>query len=228
MKQIEPCQVAAQTFKRIFRKHVHLLVAMGYEATRESLHPGLGEEKITDCLAHAIDDITQSPRRGWWNRYVVFNEKPISGGEHMGNERRDIDMVIRSITRTGYPEYVFEAKPLNYHKKHERTGNYTNEKGMMRFFTPGDYAWYTARYPEMGMLGYVLSDTPEIWKARLQKAIAKNQTKLKLEQPQSDILFIDAFPHEWISTHTRPGIAKLPISFYHILLDFVRGQAEAK
>jgi hypothetical protein len=53
MKQIEPCQVASQTFTRIFRKHVHLLVAMGYEATRESLHAGLGEEKITDCLAHA-------------------------------------------------------------------------------------------------------------------------------------------------------------------------------
>jgi hypothetical protein len=71
------------------------------------------------------------------------------------------------------------------------------------------------------MLGYVLSDSPELWRERLKKAIQKKKVGLQLKVPPQNVHIIDAFPLEWTSTHDRD--VERPITIYHILLDCLAG-----
>ncbi len=155
----------------------------------------------------------------WCVNYAVRNEDPISCGSRSGKDRREIDLVFQFVSRKGRPEYVFEAKPLNYAKKYQRASNYVNKEGMGRFIS-GEYANYTASYPEVGMIGYVLSDSIEQWCSRLKKAISDKSKELRLIPPQRDSKIIDDFPVEWVSIHKRDS-SDNPIQIFHLLYDFV-------
>jgi len=116
------------------------------------------------------------------------------------------------------PEYIFEAKPLNYEKTYQRTGNYTDKDEAIGRFLKGEYAEYTARFPEVAMLGYMHTDTAEIWRERLKKAIAIKGTELALRATQRDVTVITKFPMEWVSEHDRKSAPDCPIAIYHLLL----------
>ena len=68
------------------------------------------------------------------------------------------------------------------------------------------------------MLGYVLSDTPEVWRESQKKVIDKKKVQLRLHSPQQDVIVLDALPVEWITIHERDS-SEHPITVYHILLD---------
>lgn len=138
-------------------------------------------------------------------------------GRLKGKDRRKTDLFVEFVWWKERPEYVFEAKPQNYSKTHQRTGYYTGSEGMERFLE-GEYADYTAEYPEVGMIAYVLSDSVEIWRDRLKSAIDHRQNQLRLGAPQENVAIVDEFPFEWRSQHKR--MSSTPILFiYHILLD---------
>jgi len=218
VKKTKPDTQPAIPFTSRFRKDVHQLIAWGVEDAKSKIENTEAEEKITNFIRNAIRDKLRSTRERWWRNYDVHNEEPISSENRTGNDRREIDLLIKWVTRIQQPEYVFEAKPLNYVKKYQRTGNYVDNEGMGRFIK-GEYADYTASYPEVGMLGYVLSNTPEQWCAWLQEAISKKSKALKLvESSQQDVKVIDTFPLEWISKHKRCS-ARHPVTIYHILLN---------
>ena len=82
----------------------------------------------------------------------------------------------------------------------------------------GEYAEYTARYPEVGMLGYVLTETPARWHEQLKKAIDAHAELLQLNAPQFAVNIVDELPFEWGSEHKRTS-ADTHITIYHILLD---------
>jgi hypothetical protein len=82
----------------------------------------------------------------------------------------------------------------------------------------GEYAEYTARFPEVGMLGYVLSDSVADWREWLKTAIDERKDDLHLRSPQEDVTVCDSILLEWISKHDRTS-SDLPVEIYHILLD---------
>lgn len=216
MKQIHVSNNVFQTFSESFRLHVHKLIAWGYATAR--LPAGTeNEEEITDILYQEIQNLLRSGRERWFSNYAVKNEDPISGVRRKGKSRREIDLIIEFVTSRGRPQYIFEAKALNYRKTYQRTANYMNRNGIGRFIEEGEYASYTAHYPEVGMLGYVLSDTPEVWRDRLKEAISKAKG-LRLRAQPRDVYLLDAFHTEWLSEHDRTS-ANHPIAIYHILLD---------
>jgi hypothetical protein len=110
------------------------------------------------------------------------------------------------------------TKRLNYSKAYQREGNYIGKKGMCRFILKGEYAEYTKNYPEIGMIGYVLSDIEKQWYLRLREAIEREHKMLKLKSSQNDVSIVDAFTLEWVSEHERENIER-SINIYHILLD---------
>lgn len=216
MKEAEPTPFVFEVFSSFFRVQVHLLLAWGIDAARAKIRPDSEEEHITGYIAEAIKDrlLRQDPM--WVQFYDVHNESPIPSDEHPGKERDCIDLTIVFVTDRGRPEFVFEAKQLNYTKRYQRTGNYTDAKAMKRFLA-GDYANYTARFPEAGMLGYVLSDSVKMWRDGLKAAIQDKGTELSLRRPQEDVRVVDAFPLEWTSEHNRKS-APHPVTIYHILV----------
>lgn len=218
MKQLQRSSIVFETFSSAFRKHAHLLVAWGYENAKSQINTD-DEETITGLIYQEIKNILRFGYRGgaWCSNYAVKNEDPITGGIRTGKDRRATDLIIEFVTQKGHPEYIFEAKPLNYPKAYQREGNYTDEKGMCRFIQKGEYAEYTQNYPEVGMLGYVLSNSNEYWCIKLKRAILKKRSILRLKN-QSDITVIENFPTEWISEHNRELVER-PLNIYHILLD---------
>lgn len=187
-------------FRRI---HVHLLVAWGYLEAKPQIVQTDKEDDITDFICQAIERVILSNRAPWCSEYEVHEQKPISGGSRTGPDRRKTDIIIRFLTESQRPTYVFEAKPLNYPKGYQRENNYIDNLNGLGRFIKGEYADYTSNYPEVGMLGYVLSDTPEKWRDRLIKAIDTKRMDLRLRNLQKDIRIIDAFPFEWASEHDR-------------------------
>lgn len=216
MKKKQASPFISKSVWTLFRVHAHLLIAWGLEDAKSKIRTD-DEEEITGIIHREIKDILRSGRTPWCSHYSAHNEEPIPEGEREGKARRKIDLIIEYVTAIGHPEYIFEAKPLNYPKKYQRMGNYTGGEGLGRFIV-GEYADYTINYPEVGMLGYVLSDKPEQWRDRLQEAIDRKKTELCLRSPQRDIDVIDAFPLEWISEHERESSKSL-VTVYHILLD---------
>lgn len=198
--------------------HAHLLIAWGHKAIKSELRATRqdDEEKITGLLAKAIEDILLLEPTPWCCNYEIFNESPISIGKRLGKDRRKTDLLVKFVTRKGRPKYIFEAKPQNYSKRHQRTGYYVGSEGMERFLE-GEYADYTAEYPEVGMIAYVLSDSVEIWQERLKRSINRRNVPLRLLS-QEDVAVIDEFPFEWCSKHNRSS-ADTILSIYHVLLD---------
>jgi hypothetical protein len=219
MKQSQPSAVISNVYWPIFRRHAHLLIAWGHKAIQPKLRATNedDEESITGLLAEAIEDILRAERAPWCSGYDIANEAPISGGNRLGKDRRKTDLFIKFIRCKGRPKYIFEAKPQNYIKIHQRTSYYVGVKGMERFLD-GEYADYTADYPEVGMIAYVLSDTVEVWRDRLKKAIDQQQIPLRLVAPQEDVVVVDEIPFEWCSQHMRSSSNNL-LSIYHVLLD---------
>ena len=85
-------------------------------------------------------------------------------------------------------------------------------------FMEGEYADYTARFPEVAMVGYVVSDSIEDWHNRLKTAIEEKKEQLRLHRPQENVVICDAFTHEWMSEHVRDS-SDLPIIIHHVLLN---------
>ena len=216
MKNAEPGWFVVERFTAAFRRQVHLLLAWGIDAAQTKVKPDSEEEEITGFIAAAIQHCLIRQPVSWTKFYAVRNEHPIPSDEHPGKKRNDIDLIIEFVAGVGRPEFVFEAKQLNYAKGHQRERNYIDAKGMERFLS-GDYADYTARYPEVGMLGYVLSDSAATWSERLKAAIVAKTAELALRRPQESIRIVDAFPLEWTSEHDRSS-ANRPITIYHILI----------
>ncbi len=225
MKEAEPARFVIERFTVLFRLQVHLLLAWGVDAARAKIKLDSDEEEITGFIAEAIKQCLNRQPVPWTKFYAVHNEHPIPSDEHPGKERSDIDLIIEFVARVGRPEYVFEAKQLNYAKPHQRAGNYTDGEAMGRFLA-GEYANYTARCPEVGMLGYVLSDTAATWHTRLKEAIVAKGTELSLRRPQEDIRIVDAFPLEWTSEHDRTSVDR-PVTIYHILVPCIETTSSA-
>jgi hypothetical protein len=140
MKDIAPTSPFLASYTSQFRQQVHELIDMGFKIARPRITVDAEEEDISDFIANAIEEITKdkdSP--AWCHGYEPHNEKPISGGLFRGKSRKEIDISIKWISKLGHPEYVFEAKCLNYSKKHQREANYTGKEALQRFLK-GEYA----------------------------------------------------------------------------------------
>lgn len=221
MKQSQPSRAFSNVYWPSFRQHAHLLIAWGHEAIKAEilLSREEDEENITGLLYEAIRQILRSNKAPWCSRYTIHNEAPMPGGKRKGKDRRKTDLLVEFVTVKARPEYVFEAKPQNHVKTHQRTPYYVGERGMERFLT-GEYADYTASYPEVGMIAYVLSDSVEIWRERLKTAIGQEPTRLRLIGDQEDVVVVDAIQYEWRSYHKRNS-SDTPLCIYHLLLDCV-------
>ena len=174
MKQKEVSPQFYEIYNKSLRLHAHLLLAWGHKNAKSQLNTE-DEEEISDILYQNIHLLLMQQPKRWMANYAVKNEDPISGIQKTGKNRREIDLIVE-FTGRGRPQYVFEAKVLNWEKTYQRTPNYTNQSGMGRFMH-GEYANYTARFPEVAMIGYVLSNSLKFWQEKLKTAIDTKQSQ---------------------------------------------------
>lgn len=203
-----------------FRRHVHALLAWGYEDSRHRVQAKQQEPDITGFIAEAIKDRLNDPvSPDWCMNFWVDDDPPIPGGGRTGRGRWRPDLIFVLMGRVPRLLYHFEAKRLHAQRsKNKNLEEYLGEEGLGCFLS-GKYA---GESDEAGMLGYVQCDDTNIWAARLRSAIdqdSQNKNELLLLPPQRNIQIIDAFPQEWISKHGRKIGRNIVI--HHILLEYI-------
>lgn len=193
-----------------FRRHSHDLLAIGYrEAMPRILTEPDEETDITGYICAALKNWFRA-NPGKYDAFDVHDDPHVEFAGKTGKRRPRADIII-TYTAGVRPEFCFEAKRL--HRIKAVAARYTDAGGMGCFIS-GRYA---SSYGEVGMIGYVQTDTLERWNGELQERIQKEASDLKLESMEASAKFASAFPLEWASIHRREGI--VPVKLFHILLD---------
>jgi hypothetical protein len=76
---------------------------------------------------------------------------------------------------------------------------------------------YACSYHEVAMIGYVQTETLELWQTELQGRVKSKAKDLNLESTDNPLKFDSAFPLEWVSIHRRDQRGSIQI--FHLLLD---------
>lgn len=193
-----------------FRQHSHRFLAIAYqEALSRILNEPDEETDITGYLCEALRDWFRAhPKES--AGFDIHDDPPLKQSGKTGKRRSRTDIIITYAAGTR-PEFFFEAKRL--HRKKAVASRYTDTGGMGCFIS-GRYA---SSYAEAAMIGYVQTDSSELWYAEVVQRINNKATDLKLKTIKTSVTFAAAFPLEWASTHSRDDYG--PIRLFHILLD---------
>lgn len=156
-----------------FREKVFKLVKMGYDLFDSNQYKDSEEPDISGELVKRIKEITQSETAPKWAaHFSIHDDPPINEPRRRGKRRRRLDIEIERTCYGQHPRYSFEAKRLSGHRFTAR--KYFGITGLGEFIS-GHYA---NDRDEAGMLGYVQSDTLEIWAAKLEKKFQQDRASL--------------------------------------------------
>ncbi|MDA3918298.1 MAG: hypothetical protein PF690_15175 [Deltaproteobacteria bacterium] len=203
-------------YQKAFRKYVFKLLKMGYDRLDAISLQDSEEEDITGEIVREINDILEyrgSPQ--WVRNFAVHEELRINDPDRRGKRRKRIDIEFEWVCHCPRHRYPFEAKRLcvNTHP----IGEYVGSAGLGEFLS-GNYAQDKI---EAGMIGYVQSDTPESWAAKVQNKFEKDSEIIKAcpDGNWTNITIIGGLTHCFRSKHHRVA-EKRPITLYHVSLIF--------
>ena len=118
---------------------------------------------------------------------------------------RRLDIEFERVRYGSRPSYPFEAKRLCA-KTHATINEYFGSSGMGEFFA-GNYA---ADKNEAGMLGYIQSDTPEIWAEKAANKFKTDAAKIQI-CPGGDwikVNIINNLEYSYRTVHDRVSVGK--------------------
>lgn len=193
-----------------FRRHCHRFLAIGYQEALSRIHSEPDEETdITGYICEALKDWFRShPSESIG--FDIHDDPPLKQFGKTGKRRSRTDIII-TFAAGNRPEFFFEAKRL--HRKKAPVARYIDAGGMGCFIS-GRYA---RTYAEAAMIGYIQTDTADIWDTELRTRIQAESHALKLERCETAVNFSHAFPLEWASIHSRENLEE--VRLFHILLD---------
>jgi len=195
-----------------FRRDAHQLLAWGYQRAAGQINSAQEETDITGFIAEAIEDLIDNEAPPEYLRYCADEDRPFSSERRTGKNRKRLDIVIKDNGGIRpKPRYTFEAKRLR--RKGHPLSVYLGRAGLRRFVT-GEYA---SSAPEAAMLGYVQSETLDVWAEQLEEALPKRRTGLKLTQGLMRTVVVMELTHCWTSRHQRGEADEVTVC--HILLN---------
>jgi hypothetical protein len=204
-------------YQKAFRKKVFTLLKMGYDRLETISFNDAVEEDITGEITRNINEILVDRSSPRWVSYFAVHEDPrINVAGRRGKHRQRVDIEFERVCHGPRPRYSFEAKRLCTNT-HATMGEYMGSTGLGEFLS-GNYARDKI---EAGMLGYIQSDTPELWSTKALKTFKKEPEKIKAcpDGNWTNVVIIDELPHCFRSKHHRIS-EEDPITIYHTFLVF--------
>jgi hypothetical protein len=204
-------------YLRALRRHACELLVMGYARLKPFNFADCPDETIINGrLCDAMDEVMRDPRSpDWVERYALKDDNPLNVPGRYGKGRPRIDIEIERVKRPR-PRFRFEAKRLQAGTKHTASV-YLGEAGLGAFLS-GEYP---LTHPEAGMIGYVQSDTEDIWASRISNALAATGNKFRVspggEWAKENLA--NNFRHTYRTQHEREGNGPR-LTVYHVLLRF--------
>lgn len=191
---------------------------MGYAKLNHSEFAECNDETIINGkLCEAMDEVMRDPRSpGWVERYALKDDNPQNVDGREGKGRPRIDIEIERVKRPR-PRFRFEAKRLKARTRHTASV-YLGEDGMGAFLS-GEYP---LTHPEAGMIGYVQSDTEDVWATRIGQALAAAGKKFRVRSggEWGREKLAKNLSHTYRTVHT-PKDARPDLTVYHVLLRFL-------
>ncbi len=200
-----------------FRRHCHQLIAVGYNRIRGEHHCQSREDFITQRLKEEVKAAQRErslPK--WAYRYFITDQAPVSGPNRNAEDRPKIDIEIESGECRDRPVFHFEAKRLRLDDSHS-VSEYVGPAGLGSFLAE----LYARSGDEGGMLGYVHSESPEVWAGAIERKLQRDpidKHRLTDDGAWTAIRLIPALEHTYSTRHNRPTLGNITI--YHTLLNF--------
>ncbi len=201
--------------REVFCRHVHLLLAEGYSRLIPNQLRKAAEEDITGELVRTINEYFDDPSSpDWVSRYMTSEEERVNDGKRLGKARRRLDITFVCAAQRPRPRFRFECKRLG---KSGDVAKYLSGDGMGAFLD-GTYA---ADDHQVGMIGYVQSNTTESWAVRIQRRLSNGSFNRTLIGATTwrNFQFESRIGMTRVSRHRRKS--RLPIvDVYHTFLAF--------
>lgn len=204
-----------QAYAASLRIHAHCLIAEGYARMDRAAFACAQEPVITGELVREMRAHLESADNasGWACYYAIHEDPPLNVEGRLGTARPRVDIEIMRISPGPRPRLPFEAKRLSASTGHNVSG-YLGADGLGCFIS----GRYPMTHDEAGMLGYVQSDSEEIWAERIATAL-RGKKECRAVDPRFAHQGIHAsLRHTYLSRHLRSkGTA---FAVHHVLLRF--------
>lgn len=205
-----------QVYAASLRVHAHCLVAEGYARMDKATFARAQETVITGELVREMREYLESQDNAptWAAYYTIQEDPPLNVEGRLGKDRPRVDIEFMRISPGPRPRLPFEAKRLNTSTGHNVSG-YLGPEGLGCFIS----GRYPMTHDEAGMLGYVQSDSDEIWAERIAAALRTRKKEHRAVDPPFTHQDIHgSLRHTYLSHHLRnEGMA---FSVNHVLLRF--------
>lgn len=208
----------SKEYQKAFRKKIFQLLNMGYNRLDAASLKDSEEEDITGEIVREINEILEDRESPTWvGSFAVHEELRINKQDRKGKRRKRVDIEFEWVCHGPRQHYPFEAKRLRVNS--HPVGEYLGPSGLGEFLS-GNYAHDRI---EAGMIGYVQSDTPESWAAKMQTKFEKEPEMIQTcsDGDWTNSTVIDGLRHCFRSKHHRPTLDR-PITLYHIFLIFCK------
>jgi len=208
--------------REAFRRRCFQLIHTGYNRLNPaSLHDS-EEPAVTGELVRFIEKAMDSPGTPeWYSQFVVRDNPVLNVPGKQGKNRPLADM---EFMHTGYCprfRYLIEAKWVGDSKTSLGAAEgYLGAEGIGCFLSQK----YPTDNQQAGMLAYVHSDDEATWVKKIQATIEKKKRDLKIKKSNNSVWVKDKTQepfHAYISKHSVPANAKIPLCITHILLCFL-------
>jgi hypothetical protein len=174
--------------------------------------PAVTGELVREMRAYLESGATAP---NWASYYTIHDDPPRIVGGKLGIARPRVDIEFERVVSGPRPRLQFEAKRLDTPTGHTVSG-YLGKDGL-GCFTSGRYPM---THHEAGMLGYVQSETEEIWADRIEHALLKEKAKyMAMDPPFSHQRVLSLLRYTYLSHHRRNRGAG-PFVVHHVLLRF--------
>lgn len=201
-------------YRWAFRAHVFELLLIGYEKLPSRALSSWDEERITGDLAKQIEAYMDDSNAADWVAYYHFSEETPVHSEKKGKDRRRLDFRFECSRIRPRLKFAFEAKRLC--SGSNPVGKYVGPDGMGCFIN-GHYA---QGEDEAGMLGYVQSDSIQLWEEKISQKIKDTDSlHVRANGAWGKVYAPEPLDRCYISEHDRNSPGR-PIAIYHLLLSF--------
>lgn len=203
------------TARLAFVGNVHRLLASGYARLDAPKYHEADENLLTQDLAAVLRKVTddmQGPR--WASCFSIHEKRKQNDGMLQGNSRLELDIVFERTQRGVHPCFVIEAKRLG---PMHPIKTYLGPEGLGAFIS----CEYAKEHDDAGMLGYVQSETLDVWcdSLRCELAAALGKHCVEANGTWQHYSFRGGPATTYRSRHKRSA-RRGPITIYHTLLDF--------
>ena len=194
------------------REHALTLIWLGYLRMKATDFAAAEEDDITGELVRQMKSaIEDDGSPAWTGHYSVSEQVRSDAKGKLGKKRPIVDVELERIKRGKRPRLRFEAKRLY---AGSGVSDYVGVEGLGAFLD----GYYSRTHNEVGMLGYVQTQTENYWAGKLGAKLTAPAYRITDGGDWKHLRILAASPYTYQTIHS--DVEGLSLFIFHSLLSF--------